>query len=208
MNELLDIAAELGEIGIDTALDEGVLREIPILGTTIGLARASKSVRDNLLLKKIGKFFTPIAKASEKAGKDLLAKLDQDESFKKKLSELIAVYLDKYDAEIKAEYLGILLASCLNGELDHEDFLRMASMIERAYWGDLNRLTEYAAAGSEGITQSLSAVQMDGFILTSPLLLGDIGDDENRFNANFEITPLGRKLLDIVDRYRTEEDAS
>ncbi len=205
MGDLLDIAAELGEVGIDAVLEDGILQDIPLLGTVIGIARASKSVRDNHLLKKIGRFLTPLAETAEKNGIDLREKLEEDPDFKEKLSELVSTYLDKYDDEIKAEYLGILLAACLRGNLSRDHFFRMAALVDRAFWGDLGRLQEFADAEPDGIMQSLSATQMEGFVMGSPVVLGDVGDDENRFNVHFEITPLGKEFLRIIQDYKAEQ---
>lgn len=207
MENLLEVATELGEVGIDAALEDGVIRDIPILGSIVGIAKATRSVRDHFLLKKIGKFFRPIAEESQKAGEDLLAKLDADESFREKLKELIAFYLDKYDAEIKAEYLGIVLIATLNGDISQEEFFRIASLIERAFWGDLPKLDKYVTAGTKGVTQSLSACQMDGFVVNQPLMIGDVDDnDPTRFDENFEITPLGIRFHEIIQKYRTAKE--
>ena len=48
-----DLIMDLGETAIDAVLDEGVLKEIPILGSFLGVARATMSIQDKLFTKKL-----------------------------------------------------------------------------------------------------------------------------------------------------------
>lgn len=50
---LQDSAAALAEVVLDSALDPGVTKDIPIIGTVVALSRASVAIRDRLFLKKL-----------------------------------------------------------------------------------------------------------------------------------------------------------
>ena len=196
--DVIDIVAGFAETGIDAAIKDDILKDIPLVSTAISLARLSKTARDHYFLRRIGAFFGPLSELAISSRFDLLAKLDKDAPFKEKLSELTAVYLDKYDTAIKARYLGILMIACLEKRINHDHFFRMAYFLDRAFWGDLEHLKDYNNAGTKGIIQPLSAVQMDGFLVSEPLVLEDENDTENIFRAGFIITPLGKELLSVI----------
>lgn len=52
-SDLQNVTGNLAEVVLDSTLESGVAKDIPIIGTIIGLGKLSVSVRDSLLLKKI-----------------------------------------------------------------------------------------------------------------------------------------------------------
>ncbi|HED2907765.1 TPA: hypothetical protein R4Z42_005195, partial [Klebsiella pneumoniae] len=55
-DELSDLKKEYAEIGIDSLLDSGILKEIPLVGTLLGLYNVVDSVRDHIFTEKIFRF--------------------------------------------------------------------------------------------------------------------------------------------------------
>lgn len=54
-SELPALMNELGEIGIDSLLADGVLKDIPVLGSVLAIGKTYGNVRDYLFTKKINK---------------------------------------------------------------------------------------------------------------------------------------------------------
>jgi len=52
--------ANLAEAGIDQLLQDGFLRDVPVLGSMIGVIRAAGGIRNLLLTKKLGQFLRSI----------------------------------------------------------------------------------------------------------------------------------------------------
>jgi len=50
---LQDSTAALAEVVLDSTLDSGVLKDIPIIGTALALTRATLVIRDRLFLNKL-----------------------------------------------------------------------------------------------------------------------------------------------------------
>jgi len=46
------VASDLLEVGLDQLLEEGVFKDIPIVGSAIGLVKAGRTIRDQLFEKK------------------------------------------------------------------------------------------------------------------------------------------------------------
>ncbi len=57
---------DIGEIVIDAALDDGILKEIPILGTIVGVVKCIKNTYDAFFAKKLIAFLIPIKDVSPK----------------------------------------------------------------------------------------------------------------------------------------------
>ncbi|MDX6531677.1 MAG: hypothetical protein QOH41_3967 [Blastocatellia bacterium] len=51
-SNLVEVATEIGEVALDSFLQPGVLREIPIFGWLVKFYGAQQSVRDRLFVKK------------------------------------------------------------------------------------------------------------------------------------------------------------
>ena len=50
---LQDSAAALAEIALDSLLDPGLVKDVPIVGTFVALTRATLAIRDRLFLKSL-----------------------------------------------------------------------------------------------------------------------------------------------------------
>lgn len=55
-DELSDLKKEYAELGIDSLLDSGILKEIPLVGTLVGLYNVVGSVRDHIFTEKFSAF--------------------------------------------------------------------------------------------------------------------------------------------------------
>ena len=55
-NDSKDIIEDYLEIGIDSIIDNGVLKEIPIVKTIVGVLKVGKNVHDRNLLKQTLEF--------------------------------------------------------------------------------------------------------------------------------------------------------
>lgn len=51
-----DVVVEMAELGIDSCLEEGVFRSIPIVSTLIGVAKTGQHIHDRNLLKQTLEF--------------------------------------------------------------------------------------------------------------------------------------------------------
>jgi hypothetical protein len=61
----IDAASSLAEVGIDALLDDGLLRDIPVVGTLVSLARAGIALRDRFFAKKIARFLLQVGDVPE-----------------------------------------------------------------------------------------------------------------------------------------------
>ena len=54
--QAVSLASEYSEIALDSILQDGILKDIPVINTIIGISKASIAIRDRLLIKKLFNF--------------------------------------------------------------------------------------------------------------------------------------------------------
>lgn len=142
MNEIqktvIDGSAEILEIGVDSLLSDGILKEIPILGSFIKAASISKSVSDYIYLKKTEKFILKFHETDSAKRVDLIIKILDDEKKRIKIGENLVLLLDNYNNLEKPELLARFFVLFLEEKISQEDFLRIGSAIDLAFIDDLN----------------------------------------------------------------------
>ncbi len=134
-----DVIMDLGETAIDTIFDDGVLKEIPILGSVLGLARATMTIQDKLFTKKLLTFLLQLQNTDTKSRKEQINKIDNDPNYKTKVGEKILHIIDKCEDSEKAAYIGKLFQCYIEEKLHYEDFLRASKCIELTFLYDLKR---------------------------------------------------------------------
>jgi len=69
MDQAAEVAKHIAEIALDAALDEGLLREIPVFSWLVASCKISSSIRERLFLKKVAIFLTDIGSVPEETKK-------------------------------------------------------------------------------------------------------------------------------------------
>lgn len=59
--DLAPVAENVIEALIDVSLDDGLLKDLPLIGTLLAVGKVGFSIRDRLLSQKIGKFLNEVA---------------------------------------------------------------------------------------------------------------------------------------------------
>jgi hypothetical protein len=57
-NDMGDTIIDIAELGLDSVLQEGVLREVPIFGTIFSLCKTGVNIKERHLIRKTAKFIT------------------------------------------------------------------------------------------------------------------------------------------------------
>jgi len=184
---LVELSADLGESFIDVVMDDGVAQNIPILGTLYKLGKVGLGIRDQYFAKKVFNFLINIKDISTHDRLKFIADLENHD-FKQRAGETLITLLDRFDNSEKPVILSNLLRARVENHIDIVNFLRLASIIEKAFLPDLKSLHEYRTSnlykGHE--CESLRSL---GLIYQSVI-------DANGENNRFSITSLGQDILD------------
>jgi hypothetical protein len=134
-----ELIANFGETALDSVLDEGVLREIPLVSSLFGLAKATISIQDKLFTKKILTFLLQLKNTDTDSRRKQIEKIDSDPAYKTKVGEKLLYIIDKCEDNEKADYIGRLFQCYLEEKISYENFLRASKCIELTFLDDLKR---------------------------------------------------------------------
>lgn len=136
-SNLQNVSIGLAETLSDSILEDGLLKDIPIIGTIVGLGKSTIKITDLLFLKKVISFLSELENVSIKDRKEMIDKIDSSEKFRIKVGEKLLYIIDKCDDHENAHYVSKLFAGYIEKEISYPDFLRGSKVIERIYIGDL-----------------------------------------------------------------------
>ncbi len=142
-SDLFDIVQDVSELGLDSILAEGVFKDLPIVGSIVGVGKTAAAIRDLFLLRKVSKFLEHLGSIPEEKRRGMAEKVHSESDYSRRVAETIILYLDRYDHVDKAELLSRVFVAYCKELLDRDEFLRLASAIDRAFLRDLEILLEY-----------------------------------------------------------------
>lgn len=177
-SDLSDVAGELTEVGIDAFLDEGVLKNIPVINVIHGLWKTGVAVRDYIFIQKLLMFLDELAEIPREERVQMIEQLEQDSTYRENVGENILLILEQLDHLEKAKYAGRAFSAYCKGYIDSETLERLLVAIDRIVLRDIPHLQLFIKKpGSldKAITQSFLNAGL-GYV---PFVLGANTDVAN-----------------------------
>lgn len=206
-SNLQNVSIGIAESLTDSLLEDGLLKDIPIIGTIVGLGKTSIKITDLLFLKKVIAFLSELENVSINDRKEMIDKIDSSETYRIKVGEKLLYIIDKCDDHENAQYVSKLFAGYLEREIDYPDFLRGAKVIERIYTGDLvgfvnddrtdlepNEIGDYEGTGLyEAYTEEVRVRDQDDWKATDKYVVE--GGEPRAY-----ITDIGAKIRKVLKK--------
>ena len=135
--ELKDLSVDIAEVFTDEFLEEGIIKELPIIKTIHSIYKTGISIKDKLFIKKLLYFLKEFKNVDLKKRTELINKIDHSETYKTKVGEKLLLIIDRVDEYEKAEIIGKLFKAFLNEILDYDLFIRCSKIVENVVPDDL-----------------------------------------------------------------------
>ena len=135
-SNLAEINADLYEVLIDSFLKDGIVKDIPIIGTILKLSKFSMSLKEHLFLKKIIYFISELKDISPKDRNKMISELDESKVHRIKVGEKLIYIIDKCEDHVSTEYVAKFFKSFLLNKISYSDFLRCTSIIKNIFIED------------------------------------------------------------------------
>jgi hypothetical protein len=146
--ELGNLAQDFGEVALDSILKYGVLKDIPVIGSIIGVAKATISIRDKLLVKKILHFLRELGDTTEEERRKFLQEFEEDAKEQRKIGENLILLLDRLDNLDKSAMVAKLLKAYIKGEIkSYDEFAYYSALVDRSPMFDLSALLSFFSDG-------------------------------------------------------------
>ena len=138
--EALSSLSGIAEVGLDSIIEEGFLKDVPILSTVTSIYRIGKSVRERHHLKKFAMFLDELNSVGNSAEYQSRYKQYFSSGNRDKEIEYLIVILDRFAESEKAVFLARLYDGYINRHLGWDDFRMYANNIDRILPGDYELL--------------------------------------------------------------------
>lgn len=200
-----ETAAEVAEIALDQMLEEGVLKDMPLVGTVVRWASAGKSAYDALLLAKFFAFARNVEHATPEERAAWLARLEKNGQ-REQLQRSLLLLLEKMDDEEKGPLLGRAFTAHVKGGLTFRQFQRYAEIILGSNVVHLRILYSLRAQRNAAPIQVEVGRPLERFGLLTPApppsgAFTVAGEPNPRLDeATMYITDYGRRFVELVIR--------
>lgn len=135
-SNLTEINIELSEILIDSFINEGIAKDIPIIGTILKLGKFSINLKEHLFLKKIIYFISNLKEIPAKKRSEMVSKINNSKTHRIKVGEKLIYIIDKCEDHITTEYVAIFFKAFLLEKISYSEFLRCTSIIQNIFIED------------------------------------------------------------------------
>ncbi|NAY92113.1 hypothetical protein GTQ34_09290 [Muricauda sp. JGD-17] len=128
----LDLSLDFAEVGLDTILENDLIKEIPIVKTAVAFYSVGKELHKRHHIRNIltflGEFHSGVI-SPEKLDK-FKTKFEGNPKFRNKVLELIIVHNERFNKTIKAKIMGNLFRAYINGHYDYERLNHLLEILE------------------------------------------------------------------------------
>ena len=198
---LLELSTDYAELAIDGILDEGVLRDIPAVGSVIGLVKFGNSINQYIFTKKVYSFLFELKSVPQNDRKQMIDKINESRKKQSKVGQVILELLDKVESDHKPAMLGKLMKAVIEEKIDFKMYLRLAHIVKSMFIDDLNMFKSF----SSNITSNEIEIrdEMTNFGLIEyklpQLNLLNLGNSENKKEVGHyrSLTTIGKALADF-----------
>lgn len=196
------LAAECINTGL-SFVDNPIIQSIPIASLLLGCAKIGYGIYTYWTCYNYVRFITKVraGNVTDKEIEKHLAKLDSPKKLNKELG-MIAVYLQKNTAEMKADIYAAIYVSAIKEEITFDDLCELFEITDRLFVKDIAILNEIGMHGHiPGFDQNYQIHRLESLgLVSSQFVTGDFiwrtkdGED----TSGFYFTDLGEKFYSFI----------
>jgi hypothetical protein len=185
----LDLAVDYSELGLDSFLDEGFLKEIPFVKSVVSCYNIASSVIDRHKVKKILTFFHEFhsKKIDPEKHQKFLIRFTEDKNYQRNVVETIVLMNERFLDIKKSKVYANLVKAHIEENLTWNELLEVSAVLDNIHPFGFEFLEKMSKAEHWGINKK----DKDGEALMFACGIG------HRYGTRFSITSLGQKLYNF-----------
>ncbi|MDL1989036.1 MAG: hypothetical protein LWX08_15625, partial [Deltaproteobacteria bacterium] len=141
-SDLQNVTISIAEVFTDSLMEDGIAKDIPIIGTVIGLGKTAIGIKESLFLKKVIYFISELKNISSTKRHEMIDKIDKSGKFRTKVGEKLLYIIDKCDDHEKSQIIARLFSAFLLGTIGYDEFLRASHIVDHLMNDDLKWFIE------------------------------------------------------------------
>ncbi|WP_298549222.1 hypothetical protein [uncultured Aquimarina sp.] len=166
-------------------MDEGVLRDLPLVGGLIGMVKFGNSINKFLSAKKIYKFLFELHRIPQEQRIKKIDEINSSGKYQNKVGEMIFELLERIESDGKPEIIGKMFAAVIEERIDYSIYLKCAHLVKNSFYYDLVKLK---LEHEKGLIHTTIG---DGLLDSGLIKIGTIGKDPTT------LSELGKIIIEI-----------
>ena len=135
-DEIMSLLTDYGELTLDMFLRDGIIKELPIVGSTFSMIKISADIRDRIFLEKLKSFIENIEKNTK--WQEKFSDIEECS----KISKQLLYIIDSCDDDKKLKLIGMAFNYLVKGEMNKEDYFFTVNMISKSFYPYLEMLLD------------------------------------------------------------------
>lgn len=135
-DEIMSLLTDFDEFTLDTFLRDGIIKELPIVGSTFSMVKISADIRDRIFMEKLKSFIENIEKNTK--WQEKFSDIEECS----KISKQLLYIVDSCDDDKKLKLIGMAFNYLVNGEMNKDDYFFTVNMISKSFYPYLEMLLD------------------------------------------------------------------
>lgn len=186
-DRLNNLATDISELALDSMLEDGVAKDIPVFGMLVNIYHAASHIKEGLFARKLYKFLSEIQNTSQDERERIVNEISSKKGGEKAAGATLLGLIDKLDDEAKPEFIGKLYIACAQGKINVDQLLRISNIISATYIDDLLKLADIESKNK------FTLEQMNAYV-SSGLMTSSI-EKPNNFSSGYSLKALGEAIF-------------
>lgn len=195
---------DIGEVGIDSLLDEGLFKDIPIVGLVMGVGKTAQNIHDRNLLKQTLKFIQTFNEKTiiEDKLQKYKKKIEQDPKRAEEELGRVLIILNNTVEIKKSELLGKIFRAYVDERIVWEQFGELSEAISRLFISDIYLLHKIFDRKINDSTQCMN-YQVDrlvsiGFVNTTTKSMTIGSNNSSNTERYLNVSEFGKLFCNIT----------
>jgi hypothetical protein len=194
-DKLNSVGRDLGEVALDNVLKEGILRDIPVLNTIVGLYQAGVELHHQLFVRKVINFLQELSSTPFEKRQKFVEEIERNPKQKREFGETLLLLIDRADSLQKPSILGKLLSQHILGNISYDEVTRLSYIVDRVYISDLSYLLKFKS-GVQRNPNIAASLQSVGLLSFAGIDGGTYGEETSSGGVIYELNKYGTMLLE------------
>lgn len=207
-SSMADSIPDIAEFGIDSILDEGTLKNFPLMSTLVGVKNVAQNLHDRNLLRQTLTFVKELnnGQLDEEKKEEYKKKIDEDpKRAEAELGRILIILNQNIDTR-KSAILASLFRSYINGVSMWDEFCDYAEIVDRMFLSDLKylrKIYEHDLKKDDYMINSstYSANRLSSLGLINMSRVADFYKKSYNMDYVVHLTACGRKFCAIISDY-------
>lgn len=135
-DEIMSLMADFGEFTLDYFIQDGIVKDLPIIGPVFSMVKVSIDIRDRIFVDKLKSFIENIDKNQK-----WKEKFGDDEECNK-ISKQLLYIVDSCDDDNKLKLIGMAFNYLVNGEISRDEYFYTVNIISKSFFPFLKLLLD------------------------------------------------------------------